>query len=512
MAVRRPRRPGEFELIARYFRPLATDPRRLRPDRRRRALLAAAGRRSGADHRHDRRRRPLLRRRSAGLDRREGAARQPLRPRRQGRRRPFGYLLSLALPHDWTEAWVGRFAARPRGRPGTLRRHAARRRHHPRLRRPHHLDHRARPRPEGRDGAPLGRQRRRRHLRLRHDRRCRARPPPAAAAPSIASRRGGARSTSSTATCIRSRAWRWRRVLRRYATSAMDVSDGLVGDLAHICEVSGVGAEIEAARCRCRRRAAPGRRRPVGALPTILTGGDDYEILATVPEPVAARFRRAARGGRRAGDARSARSCRARAPPVVREPRRQADSPRRPRPHAFLTDGGRGGATIRAATGSQASRTARPSAIDARTGDAMHRETRTPAERAAARRRGLRGSVAADRHLARRPRRLLSARRRQVARDAAGQRASSSASRSARSRRRMLMRPDRPPRRLHVGAPIGDPRRPHRRLAILAGSFAALRLGLLVARLRRRVRPSNTASPRPIAGSPAFRAAPSPGC
>ncbi len=36
-------------------------------------------------------------------------------------------------------------------------------------------------------------------------------------------------------------------VLRRHATSAMDVSDGLVGDLAHICAVSRVGAEIESA-------------------------------------------------------------------------------------------------------------------------------------------------------------------------------------------------------------------------------------------------------------------------
>jgi thiamine-monophosphate kinase len=79
-------------------------------------------------------------------------------------------------------------------------------------------------------------------------------------------------------------------VLRRHASSAMDVSDGLVGDLGHICEASGVGAEIEAALVPL---SAPARRllsADRDLLVPILTGGDDYEVLATVGERGAARF------------------------------------------------------------------------------------------------------------------------------------------------------------------------------------------------------------------------------
>jgi thiamine-monophosphate kinase len=84
-------------------------------------------------------------------------------------------------------------------------------------------------------------------------------------------------------------------LLRRFASSAMDVSDGLVGDLGHICDVSGVGAEIEAALVPLSPAA---RRLAMGdpaLIRTIVTGGDDYEILATVGRSAAARFAAAAR-------------------------------------------------------------------------------------------------------------------------------------------------------------------------------------------------------------------------
>lgn len=78
--------------------------------------------------------------------------------------------------------------------------------------------------------------------------------------------------------------------LRRYATSALDISDGLVGDFGHICEASKVGGEIEAAALPLSAGARMLADSDPSALATILTGGDDYEILATVPEPDAEAF------------------------------------------------------------------------------------------------------------------------------------------------------------------------------------------------------------------------------
>ncbi len=64
------------------------------------------------------------------------------------------------------------------------------------------------------------------------------------------------------------------------ASAAIDVSDGLVQDLGHLCRRSGVGAEIEAGRV-----PASDAARAAGAdlLERRLTGGDDYELLLAVP-------------------------------------------------------------------------------------------------------------------------------------------------------------------------------------------------------------------------------------
>jgi len=64
------------------------------------------------------------------------------------------------------------------------------------------------------------------------------------------------------------------------ASAGMDVSDGLVQDLGHICRASGLAAELEAASVplsEAARAAGP------DWLVTCLTGGDDYEILLAVP-------------------------------------------------------------------------------------------------------------------------------------------------------------------------------------------------------------------------------------
>ncbi|MEG9862260.1 MAG: thiamine-phosphate kinase [Parvularculales bacterium] len=76
--------------------------------------------------------------------------------------------------------------------------------------------------------------------------------------------------------------------LRGVATAAVDVSDGLVADLGHLCEASGVGATIEL-------RHLPLSGALISAQPTatddqqadayslVLGGGDDYELLFTAP-------------------------------------------------------------------------------------------------------------------------------------------------------------------------------------------------------------------------------------
>jgi thiamine-monophosphate kinase len=76
--------------------------------------------------------------------------------------------------------------------------------------------------------------------------------------------------------------------IRVYASAAMDVSDGLVGDLTKLCDASGVSAEVEASRALSDAAANVVAREPA-AVETALTGGDDYEIVCTVrPERIAA--------------------------------------------------------------------------------------------------------------------------------------------------------------------------------------------------------------------------------
>ena len=66
---------------------------------------------------------------------------------------------------------------------------------------------------------------------------------------------------------------------RKIATAMVDTSDGLSTDLAHICEESGVGAEIDASRIPSARVGQPPRSVD---LDFALHGGEDYELLFTV--------------------------------------------------------------------------------------------------------------------------------------------------------------------------------------------------------------------------------------
>lgn len=65
----------------------------------------------------------------------------------------------------------------------------------------------------------------------------------------------------------------------KLATSMIDTSDGLSTDLSHICEESGVGAEIDAALIP---RASVGWPSEIVDLDLALHGGEDYELLFTV--------------------------------------------------------------------------------------------------------------------------------------------------------------------------------------------------------------------------------------
>jgi thiamine-monophosphate kinase len=75
------------------------------------------------------------------------------------------------------------------------------------------------------------------------------------------------------------------------ARASMDVSDGLVQDLGHICAASGVAAEVVAGLVPL----SPAARAAGPAwLETCLTGGDDYEVLMAVPPAREAALRDAA--------------------------------------------------------------------------------------------------------------------------------------------------------------------------------------------------------------------------
>lgn len=72
-------------------------------------------------------------------------------------------------------------------------------------------------------------------------------------------------------------------LLRNLASAALDISDGLIADLGHIVEASGLGADIEVERLpikswlKCLAEASL-------VTQWALSGGDDYELCFTVPE------------------------------------------------------------------------------------------------------------------------------------------------------------------------------------------------------------------------------------
>lgn len=86
--------------------------------------------------------------------------------------------------------------------------------------------------------------------------------------------------------------------VRAHASAAMDVSDGLAGDLAKLCRVSQVAAEIDVARVPLSDAAQAVIAADPAARESVLTGGDDFEILCTVPPDRCDSFRAAAAAAR----------------------------------------------------------------------------------------------------------------------------------------------------------------------------------------------------------------------
>ncbi|MBM3564616.1 MAG: thiamine-phosphate kinase [Alphaproteobacteria bacterium] len=79
------------------------------------------------------------------------------------------------------------------------------------------------------------------------------------------------------------------------AHAAIDVSDGLVADLGHICETANVSAQIESDRIPLSPAGRTAVKANSGLMRTILTGGDDYELAFAAPPEKSGRIHTLAR-------------------------------------------------------------------------------------------------------------------------------------------------------------------------------------------------------------------------
>jgi thiamine-monophosphate kinase len=83
--------------------------------------------------------------------------------------------------------------------------------------------------------------------------------------------------------------------LRNFAQGAIDVSDGLVGDIEKLATTSHAGAVIESSRVPFSPGAQKALQREPELLDVLLTAGDDYEVVAAVSEGSARTFETEAR-------------------------------------------------------------------------------------------------------------------------------------------------------------------------------------------------------------------------
>ncbi|NCT40452.1 MAG: thiamine-phosphate kinase [Alphaproteobacteria bacterium] len=70
-----------------------------------------------------------------------------------------------------------------------------------------------------------------------------------------------------------------------YANAAVDISDGMIADLSHICGASGLGAQVHGDKIPFSDGAKRLMEQGVISVEDLITGGDDYELaLAVAPE------------------------------------------------------------------------------------------------------------------------------------------------------------------------------------------------------------------------------------
>jgi thiamine-monophosphate kinase len=86
-----------------------------------------------------------------------------------------------------------------------------------------------------------------------------------------------------------------RDALRRHASAAMDLSDGLAKDLDRMCRASGCGADVRLAAVPMLPATVKAVADDPSFIRNVVAAGDDYEVLATVPADDAAAFEAAAR-------------------------------------------------------------------------------------------------------------------------------------------------------------------------------------------------------------------------
>ncbi len=82
-------------------------------------------------------------------------------------------------------------------------------------------------------------------------------------------------------------------LIQQFANASLDISDGLVADLSHLCVASGVGAEVNIDLVPISSSAQNFIDSGVVNLEKLITGGDDYELLFTVTESEVKRLEKA---------------------------------------------------------------------------------------------------------------------------------------------------------------------------------------------------------------------------